>query len=184
MLEFDKEGKLLSNNNFENHFQIRIAGKNTIQQYSSDQDIDYQLDNFEWFYNPETDRWGLRKLSDGSVQIEPTFHYIQVEKDLGLTIVGIEKDTKYEFERTTYRFEMIYGIVVNEVGLLVTDVDFWNLNLEDFEKGYSVARCIFSDGKYGLVDKIGRIVRKDFAYIGPFQEEGIAKVSLTGPIIW
>lgn len=180
LLEFDQEGKLLSNSNFDNHFQIKIAGKNSANQISGEQDIDYQLDDFEWFYSPETDRWGLRKLSDGSVQIEPTFHSIQVEKNLGLTIVGIEKYTKYEFERTTYRFEMIYGLVVNEVGLLVTDVDFWDIRLEDFEQGYSVARCIFSDGKYGLVDKIGRIVRKDFAYIGPFEEGGIAKASLRG----
>ena len=123
----------------------------------------------------------MRKLTDGSIQIEPTFHYIQVEKDLGFTLVGIEKFGKYEFERTTFRFEMIFGLVKNDIGLLVTEVDFWDVRFTDFENGYPTARVIFSNGRHGLVDRIGKIVRKDFAFIGGF-EEGAARMSIQGQL--
>lgn len=183
LLKFNKEGKLTDNNSFDNHFQIKIVGKsdsaNTENLHVDEND--YLLDDYEWFYSPEEDRWGLRKLSDGSIQIEPIFHYIQVERDLGFTLVGIEKFGKYEFERTTFRFELIYGLVKNDIGLLVTEVDFWDVRFSDFERGFPVARVIFSNGRHGLVDRIGKIIRKDFAYIGSF-EEGAARMSIQGQL--
>lgn len=181
ILNFDEEGKLTSNNSFDNHFQIRIAGRQSTSESQGDgeEESNYQLDQFEWFYSPVEDRWGLRKLTDGSIQIDPIFHFIQVEKDLGFTLVGIEKFEKYEFERTTYRFEMIYGLVKNDIGLLVTEVDFWDVRFSDFEKGFPAARVIFSNGRHGLVDRIGKVIRKDFAYIGDFKE-GAARMSIQG----
>lgn len=183
ILNFDEEGQLTDNNSFDNHFQIRIVGRQDANgdQGNHENESDYLLDQYEWFYSPTEDRWGLRKLSDGSIQIEPIFHYIQVEKEFGFTLVGIEKFGKDEFERTTFRFEMIYGLVKNDLGLLVTEVDFWDVRFSDFEKGYPAARVVFSNGRHGLVDKIGKIIRKDFAYIGNF-EEGAARMSIQGEL--
>ncbi len=183
MLSFDEEGNLADNDTFTKHFQIKIGGKNS--RNSSDDlnwdESNYQLANFEWFYSPQEDRWGLRRLSDGNIQIEPKFHYVQVERDLGFTLVGIEKYGKYEFERTTYRFEMIYGLVNNEVGLPVTEVDFWNVSFDDFRAGNPVARCVFSNGRHGLIDRIGRVLLKDYAFIGPF-DQGVARMSVSGKL--
>lgn len=144
---------------------------------TSEDENPYLIDKFEWFYSPIADRWGLRRLEDGTVQIEPKFHSVQVEKGLNFSLVGIEKPGRYEFERTTYRFESIYGLVNNEVGLLVTEVAFWDVQFEDFRNGNPLARCIFDTGKYGLVNRIGQIVKRDCAFVGPFSD-GLAVISM------
>jgi len=182
LLQFDEAGKLSDGSTFEKHFQVKITGRKDGQGNrigSGDNENPYLLDKFEWFYSPIADRWGLRRLEDGVVQIEPKFHSVQVEKDLKFSLVGIEKQGRYEFERTTYRFESIYGLVNNDVGLLITEVAFWDVQFEDFRNGNPLARCIFDNGRYGLVNRIGQIVKKDCAYVGPFQE-GMAVISMQG----
>ncbi|MBR9919352.1 MAG: WG repeat-containing protein [Bacteroidetes bacterium] len=164
---------------FTNHFTISIGKKEGPETDMSD--IPYILKDFEWFYSSETDKWGLRRLSDGEIQIEPAFDRISVHKDLGFTLVGMEKPGVYDFERTTYRFDIVYGLVNNEVGLLVTEVNLWDIRLNDFKKGLPLARCVFNNGRHGLISRIGKIIRKDFAYIGDF-EEGIARVSVKGKL--
>ncbi|MEZ5038318.1 MAG: WG repeat-containing protein [Saprospiraceae bacterium] len=181
LLSFDKDGRLLENSNFTNHFTVKIKGKNAIDPNAIADANDFLLTDFEWFYSPEVDRWGLRRLADGEIQIEPKFHYIKIERDLGFTVVGIKKDLRYEFERTTFRFDMVYGVVKNEVGLLISEMNFWDINFEDFREGQPLARCLFSDGTFGLMDKIGRIVAADYAFIGAFQE-GVARMSRKGRI--
>lgn len=181
IFEFDKDGRLLDNSNFSNHFTVKIKAKAGLEFLGQGDLNDFLLDEFEWFYSPEVDRWGLRRLATGEIQIEPKFHYVKVERDLGFTIVGIKKDLRYEFERTTYRFDMVYGLVKNEVGLLISEMNFWNVEFEDFRKGYPLARCLFAGGKFGLLDRTGRVVADDYAFIGPFQE-GVARMSRRGRI--
>ncbi len=180
LLELDEEGHLVDKSSFEKHFVIRISGKKpTDRPRRRSEQNEYVLEHFEWFYSPVNDRWGLRRLSDGSIQIEPRFQSIQVYKNLGFTLAGIEQPNRYQFERTTFRFNTAYGIVKNEVGLLVTDLDFWDVRFEDFYQGYPMARCVFSNGRHGLIDRVGRVIRKDYAFIGEFQE-GLARVSIKG----
>ncbi|MBK7871405.1 MAG: WG repeat-containing protein [Saprospiraceae bacterium] len=177
LLDFDENGQLTGHSSFEKHFVLRISGDGAAKRRS--QTNNYVLDQYEWFYSPGNDRWGLRRLADGAIQIEPNFSTIKVYKELGFTLVGIEQSNKYEFERTTYRFSMVYGVVRNEVGLLVTDMDFLSVQFEDFEKGNPTARCVFSNGRHGLMDQIGRIICKDYAFIGDFQD-GVARISIKG----
>ncbi|MCB0636602.1 MAG: WG repeat-containing protein, partial [Lewinella sp.] len=180
LIRFDEQGQLIDNSAFQQHFQIKVAGAQPRGGASgAHRPSDYQLERFEWFYSPRNDRWGLRDLQSGNVVIEPLFDYIQVEKDLGLTLVGIWKSADYEFERTTFRFDMAFGLVQNETGLLVTDIDFLDVRFDDFRQGLPLARCVFADGKHGLVDGIGRIVRRDLAFIGEYAH-GLARVSLRG----
>jgi hypothetical protein len=179
LFQVDQEGHLVDDQlEFTNHFTITVGGN----QEPNGPDlgaIPYILKDFEWFYSSETDKWGLRRLADGEVQIEPSFDRISVHKELGFTLVGINKPGVYDFERTSYRFDVVYGMVNNEVGLLVTEVNIWDLRLEDFQNGQEIARCVFSNGRHGLITKIGKILRKDFAYIGDFQN-GRARVSVRG----
>ena len=179
LLRFDEDGQLRDTSSFQRHFRITIDGGKNKEGAGLSNTNDYQLDQFEWFYSPQEDRWGLRRLEDGNVQIEPKFHSIQVQRELGFTLVGIEKSERYEFERTTFRFDMIYGLVNNELGLLVTELDFWDVRFDDFRQGYPVARCVFANGRHGLIDRIGRIVRRDMAYIGDFAD-GVARFSFSG----
>ena len=132
----DENGKAQKGGNFKNHFTIKIEGnsiKTPLNRLNQDGfDNSYLLDKFEWFYNSELRKWGLRQLSDGQIVIEPTYNNIQIERDLGYTIVGLEKQGQYRFDRTNYRFNYLYGIVNNEVGKLVTRLVFMGYSLGRF----------------------------------------------------
>lgn len=53
--------------------------------------------------------------------------------------------------------------------------------MEDFQQGLPAARCVFSDGRHGLVDRMGRVLRKDVAFIGDFRD-GLARFALGGTL--
>src|SRR5690606_24208714 len=111
---------------FKKFYTITIGKKKGVGRFPNRIGLpenDYTLSKFEWFYSSEADKWGLRRLDDGTDQIKPTFDFIRVERDYGFTIVGIEQLSYYQFEKTNYRFNMVFGIVNNDVGLLVTEVN-------------------------------------------------------------
>jgi WG containing repeat len=187
LFTFDDAGSLQDSNRFKEHFTISIGSqkKTAVRRplpASLANNDDFVLDNFEWYFDARQNRWGLRRLDNGSDQIAPTFDNVIIRKDLGFTIVGIEKMTYFDFERTSYRFEMVYGIVNNEVGLLVTEVSLWDIRLSDFtDKKSRVARIIFEDGRQGLMSRqpIGKIIQKGYAFIGDFHD-GLARMSQKG----
>ncbi len=182
VFNFDKERRLEGKNRYEKYFTITVTRENeTLPRLWGDAESPYQLEKFEWFYSPKQDKWGLRRLDNGTVQIEPTFHQVQVEKELGLTLVGIESRQSLTFGKTSYRYEMAYGLVQNDTGLLVHEVDLLDVRLSDFDEGLPVARCIFTNGKHGLVNRIGKIIRKDLAFLGDF-ENGVARASVKGRV--
>lgn len=181
----DKDGQIQQGANFKKHFRIQIAGKDTEAELRrltmNDFGNSYLLDNFEWFFVGELGKWGLRSLADGEEVIPPTYDFIRIERDLGYTIVGLEKQGQYRFDRTSYRFNYLYGIVNNEVGKLVTHLKLWDVRSDDFRKGSLVARVVFDNGRHGLMLKNGKFVKKDFGYIGAFKN-GLAKISIGGKI--
>ena len=180
VLSFTAEGQLRDTSKLRQHFKVKIAGqKGSRREKTGSEQNSYLLKKFEWFYSPGEDRWGLRRLSDGSVQIDAKFNYVKVVKELGFTIVGIQHSGTYEFERTTFRFDMLYGIVNNDLGLLVTELEFWDIRYEDFKKGYPAARCVFANGRHGLISQEGQVLRSDLAYLGAFVN-GVARFSFAG----
>ncbi|MEL6655969.1 MAG: WG repeat-containing protein [Bacteroidota bacterium] len=177
---FDQNGQLTNNSQFSQHWKITVRGSNSnTAEEEQGEPSNYQLKNFEWFYDPAEDRWGLRNIFNGQVQIEPTFDFIKVDQQLGYTLVGIWKSNDYEFERSSFRFDMILGLVLNDLGILVTEVDFLDVRIDDFRRGLPTARVVFSNGRHGLIDRLGRTIRQDITYIGSFQN-GLARVSFTG----
>lgn len=181
LYHLDEQGRRMDAQNFSHHFSIRVGKReNLLNERRNWENLDqYVLDSFEWFYSSEADKWGLRRLSDGQIQIEPLFDRVQVYKQWGFTLVGMDISTTIDFERTTYRFASRYGLVNNEVGLLVSEVGIWDVRLSDFEQGYPAARCILSSGRHGLIARNGKMLCKDYAYIGDFRE-GLARVSVRG----
>ncbi|RMG77636.1 MAG: WG repeat-containing protein [Bacteroidetes bacterium] len=175
------DGNMTEEDRFQKHIVIKIGGARQQTEYRRPADIEnpYVLPDFEWFYSPQFDRWGLRSRTDGRVQIEPAFNEIHVFKDLGLTLVGIEALNYCDFGQTAYRFEMAYGIVNNEVGLLVHEVDLIDLKISDFNDGLPAARCVFLNGRHGLINRIGKVICKDYAFIGEFHD-GLARMSQKG----
>ena len=64
------------------------------------------------------DKWGLRKLSDGSIQIEPIYDWIEIKRDYGFTMVFQEASNYQRFNKTETRTFQNFGLVNNEVGRL------------------------------------------------------------------
>ena len=188
LLTFSQEGQKRASNQLGRHATIKIGSRTPTKKNfnrrrrTNSKEQDLVLDKFEWFYSAEEKKWGLRSLETGDIQIKPTFRGIEVKKDLGFTIVYIQRFHKTVIDRTTFRFENLYGMVNNEVGLLVTDLNIWDIRLEDFEeKSLSTARCIFNNGRHGIIRKDGKILKKDYAYIGEFID-GLARASARGQV--
>lgn len=186
LFSLDDEGLLKDENSFKKYYTITIGKKRGVGRFPNRIGLpenDYTLSKFEWFYSSEADKWGLRRLDDGTDQIKPTFDFIRVERDYGFTIVGIEQLSYYQFEKTNYRFNMVFGIVNNDVGLLVTEVNMWDIRISDFNEGHESARVVFSNGRHGLVSRnpVGLMLRKDCAYIGEFHD-GVARFSVKGKL--
>lgn len=60
IFEWNDAGDLSDNNNFNRHFRIRIGGVPEAPGNSASlNDNNYLLEDFEWFYAPAKDRWGL-----------------------------------------------------------------------------------------------------------------------------
>lgn len=176
----DGNGNLNTSEEYEEHFSFKIRGKDQKRRAITVEN-NTQLDQFEWFYAPEEKRWGLRDLRNGTIALEPKFDFIRIEKDFGFTLVGITKYSKLSFDRTTYRFDTAYGVVNNEIGKLVTKIQFLDIRIEDFERGYPLARCVFLNGKHGLIARSGQIIQSDLTYVGAFRDS-VARVSTYGKL--
>ena len=180
----DENGQIKDENEFKKHMTIKIGSKNrnrVVRRNNTWSDDDYRLDNFEWYYEPKVDKWGLRSLEDGSIVIEPTYDWIRIERLYGFTIVGIDVMQEHRLDRTSFRTESIYGLVNNDVGKLTTFVNIWDIRFSDFEKGLPTARVVFDSGRHGLITRKGKIVKKDMAYIGEFAN-GQARYSPKGKL--
>lgn len=189
LFAFDKQGQLLQDaaiGTFKGTIKIKKKAKKELTGLANidcnEAEEDYILENFEWFYSPIEDRWGLRQLATGEIVIKPMFDEILIKRALGFTLVSIHRFEKQVFDRTTFRCEELYGMVNNKEGKLVTELFFWDIRMEDFEeKNLEVARCVFKDGKHGLVKRNGKVIKKDYAYIGEFKN-GIARASSRGEL--
>ncbi|MEM9847235.1 MAG: WG repeat-containing protein [Bacteroidota bacterium] len=166
--------------NFGEHITFRIGGAKRATKANNAENA-LQLEQFEWFYQQASKRWGLRNSVNGEVTIEAQFDFIEVKEDIGFTLVGLKKRNRQTFHQTTYGFEMIYGLVSNTIGKLITPMEFLHVAFEDFENGASVARCVFANGKHGLINQIGQVIERDAAFIDKF-EDGVARIGVYGTL--
>jgi hypothetical protein len=178
----DEQGELKSEESFRRFFTVKVRKSNAGGSVSPEgEKKHYQLDEFEWFYSSYDDKWGLRKLQNGEIQINPSFDWIEVHEDLGFTLVGIEQFHYFEFNKTSFRTDWAFGLVNNEIGGLVTEVNMLDIRLSDFKEGFMHARFIQVNGMHGMINRSGKIILKDYSYIGPFKE-GVARVAQKGKL--
>jgi hypothetical protein len=173
-----EQGELQDLAQFNQHLTISI-GKPTQKTAADPQYSPYVLDRFEWYYAPHMDKWGLRRLEDGAGQIEPLFDFVQVYPQWGFSLAGVSSPAPMDLERTTYRFERLYGLVNNAEGLLVTDLSLWDMRISDLEQGFPAARVVQSNGRHGLLTPAGKFLCRDYAYIGDFAD-GRSRASVKG----
>ena len=185
LFAFDEEGNIVDENKLEKHFTIKIGGNNLQNRRRrgnfGDTPNRYLLENFEWFYAPKLDLWGLRRLSDGGIQIEPTYNWVKIKEEYDYTMVFIEKTAYQRFNKTEMRTYAHFGLVNNTVGKLTTLVNLLDIRFTDFSQGSNVARILFNDGRQGLITEKGKIVKKNQTYIGNFKD-GMARFSQKGKL--
>lgn len=179
MYNFNEEGQLQNEHNYKKVGRIKI-GRNVQRRRRTGSNQNLQIGNFEWYHDPMQDLWGLRNIQTGNDQIPPSYDMIRIERDLGITLVGLESVGRYRIDRTDFRFDYTYGIVNNERGLQVSEINMWDVRFDDFkDKNLPTARVIFNDGRHGLMARNGKILQKGFLYIGEF-ENGVARISKKG----
>lgn len=184
LFSIDANGYIVDENKLEKHFTISIGGnsrQNRRTRGRFGEENNYLLKDFEWFYAPKLDKWGLRKLSDGTNQIEPIYDWIDIRREFGFTIVAIETSNYYRMDKTEFRSLNHFGLVNNKVGMLTTLVNLLDIRFSDFDTGSKVARAVFSDGKHGLITKSGKVIKKNLAYVGSFNN-GLARFSKKGSL--
>jgi len=180
VFSFNNSGRLQSSQKLQQHFTVRVSGPAI-----SDSAFDGETKPFvehsgkEWFYDSREDRWGLRQTGNGRELVQPAFTLIRPIPKTNLAVVGLPKPTPLEIERTSFRFERIFGIVDLELGALVTEMQFVHIYLQDFTRGQRVARCILADGSFGLLNDQGELIQQGFAFIGPFHN-GRSRASRQG----
>jgi hypothetical protein len=180
IFNFNDDGKLQNEHNYKKVGSIKIGRKVRNRRAIRAINQRRQLDNYEWFHDPMEDRWGLRDISTGAIKIKPIYDVIKVERDLGFTLVGMEVASPFQIERTEFRIKEAYGVVNNERGLQVTELNMWNVRLTDFtDKKLPVARVVFNNERHGLMAKNGKIIHDNLTFLGEF-ENGKARFSNKG----
>jgi hypothetical protein len=176
---FDDDGNLQNEYNYKKVGSIKV-GRTMRRQTVTQTTQDFRIGKFEWYHDPMQDRWGLRNIETGKDQISPSYDWIRIERDLGFTLVSKRSIGRFKVDRTEFRFDNIYGIVNNERGLPVTEMNMWDIRLTDFkDKNLPAARVIFTDGRHGLMAKNGKILQKSLLFIGEF-EDGLVSFSQKG----
>lgn len=182
MYELDAEGRLVDENSFGEHITITIGKKKKALEEQEDSYVtNLVMEYYEWYYDAQSDKWGLRDIQTGENQIVPVFDYVRVEPKMNLTLVGTRKPAKLTFDRTTFRFEMVFGLVENITGKLISNVEFRHIELSDFRKGNPMAHVILETGKHGLILRSGSLIVKDLTYIGNFSD-GMARIASKGKL--
>mgnify|MGYP006284833129 CR=1 FL=1 len=180
LFSFDSSGRLQASQQLQQHFTVRVSGPAVIAPTGMPAPESFaEQTGKEWFYDSREDRWGLRQTNTGQVLLQPAFTLIRPVPNTTLALVGLPKATPLEMERTSFRFDRIFGIVDQELGALVTEMKFVHVYIQDFSQGQTVARCILADGTFGLMNTRGELIEESFAYIGPFRN-GRARASRQG----
>ncbi len=184
VLTFNEDGELEEEDNFKKYGTLKIRRKNN-QRLSGNGSFnenwnDKLLRKFEWYYSVEKRKWGLRDRASGKVVIAPTYNNIQIYHEQGFTIVSKQAVSQQSFDRTRFKFHNIFGIVNNDRGMLSTELNIIDIRMDDIlKKNLPAARCVFVDGRQGLISRKGGVIEDNCRWIGEFRN-GRARASWKG----
>lgn len=166
----DSNFHLTDSMTFENVHRIRVVkpwnssfpalNMRTIQYYG-------------WYYSQALSLWGL-KDSNNKVRIIPKYTDITLIQGCPITLV--ERPAPYfrssfkiggkELDVSNY-----YGLVNHFKYRIITNPQFLDIRLEDFARGYNIARIITpADNRFGYISRNGKIINRDIGYIGDFSD--------------
>ncbi|MEM1327384.1 MAG: WG repeat-containing protein [Bacteroidota bacterium] len=178
--QLDQDGRIAqSQERSGEHITFKIGGKKEEATIST-APLLYQLKQFEWYFDANSNKWGLRNSKDGRSKIVPQYDYLKVYPTLNFTLVGIKKRNNLTFAQTNFGAEMVFGLVRNDLGAQVTPLQFLHIDLSDFVDA-AVASCVIENGKHALIARSGKIILQDATYIGTFKK-GIAPIAKYGQL--
>lgn len=188
LFNFDENGQLEGRQEFSKVRSLKIGGGRPRARTSSvtnrnNTDI-YQInDTLRWEYHTRAGRWGLMNTKTRRYKYSPQWSRVYVLPTQGLTIVA-ETDMNIGGKQDVGRINLIFhqrlGIFNNQHGLPVTPMEFLDIRLSDFTRdSLPVARCVFVGGKHGLINDKGRVIARDYSYIGKFVD-GKARATKKG----
>ena len=172
----EENGTLVGEESFNMFLTIKVGKENADRTLSNA----YQLEKYEWVFEADHGKWGLRNKENATFKLLPTFDEIRVFDDLGFTIVSTRQQTKFTIAKTSFKFQDILGIVSNKCGSL-RESNIVHVFLEDFKDGAKRARCIFTDLSYGLIDRDGTVHALRYRYLGPYND-GMAVAAVSGTL--
>lgn len=192
---YDADGNITNREVFKEVKKLKIRGTQsnftntrlTIgQNLMADTSDIYDLGAYRWEYDMLMQLWGLREKRTGNWKIEPEFDQVQVLKNHNFTIVRkrMPQSSPVAIRFGWYKYSTMnkFGIIHNGVGKYIVIPELLDIRLSDFSvRKLPTARVIFASGKHGLINKRGKIVARDYAYIGDF-EDGYARATQKGEI--
>ncbi|NRB64262.1 MAG: WG repeat-containing protein [Saprospiraceae bacterium] len=110
----DKNGNHAGDQVLSKHFTVQIKGEGQSAQgvrLSAKIGIHDISGTYEWYYDSGADRWGLRDRTSGQIKISPSFRVVKPIPNTTLTLVSLASKSPLEFERTSFRFDQIFGLV-------------------------------------------------------------------------
>ncbi|MGH1337396.1 MAG: WG repeat-containing protein [Aureispira sp.] len=191
LFNFDENGQIEGRQEFAKIRSLQIRGPRTRSNRTAttgnslDQSI-YQInDTLRWVYHTRAARWGLMNTKTKRYKYSPQWASVYVLPKQGLTIVAETKMNiggKQDIGRINLIYNQRLGIFNNEHGLPVTPMEFLDVRLSDFLRdSLPVARCVFIGGKHGLINTRGRVIVRDYTYIGQFVD-GKARATKKGKL--
>lgn len=192
IFNFDDQGQLMERRQFKNMRSLQVRGARRRFTVASGSDTlanrvnPYQVnDTLRWHYHARAAAWGLFNTKTNEYKYAPQWRSVQVLTDQGLTIVegeGLKVRSRVSMGRIDVFMTNHYGLFNNQHGVPITAMEFIDIRVSDFEKGYNAARCIFRNGRHGLIATNGRIIAKNYTYIGDFAN-GIAPATRKGKLV-
>lgn len=139
-------------------------------------------DRHYWVLHEKTSRWGLRDTIDHKWKVTPTYTKIERYPQYGFTLVYKNSiELELQFDKLTYKYTNAFGIFSDQHAILVGKIELIGLNLADYAKGSNIASCVFSNGLHGLLHKSGKIIARDYPFLGNIID-GRARVAVSGTI--
>lgn len=140
-------------------------------------------DTYYWTLYTKNEKWGIRDTIENKWKVPPIYNRIERHPEYGFTLVFKNNsiDLDILFDKITYKYTQACGIFNDSMTVLAGKVEFISINLQDFAEGRGVARCIFTNGLHGLVARNGKIVARDYVFLGKIHE-GSVRVAVSGTL--
>jgi hypothetical protein len=187
ILNFDENGFFYDKTVYNNFKSIRIDGS---ASYDSNTRLGQTNrnpllinDSLIWEINSKT-KFGIMNIYSGKYVLNPIYDRVLNYPSLGITLAEIQKSnlTSISINGASPEIMSAWVIISNSLAIPITLPNFIHIEINDFlVDSLPVARCLLLNGKYGLIDRKGKIISSGFVYIGKFCE-GMAICSKKGEL--